>query len=187
MNRRQFLINSSGAIVASHPLSSVFLGSSNNAHATLASSPQDSKLFKRSQWLSLVAIQEHLFPAKNGAPGASQFNAKGWLYTAINQASNRDQLRDIYVKQIERCNTLSLKAHKKVFIKLDEKAKESVLRELEQNRQSQRWLAEILNYLIEALLTDPVYGSNTNGIGWKWLDHRPGFPRPDNNTRYFSL
>jgi gluconate 2-dehydrogenase gamma chain len=36
----------------------------------------------------------------------------------------------------------------------------------------------LLDYIMEALLTDPVYGGNPNSIGWQWLKHQPGFPRP---------
>ena len=39
-------------------------------------------------------------------------------------------------------------------------------------------------YIFEALLSDPVYGGNPEGIGWRWLGHRPGFPRPNQRNRY---
>ena len=45
----------------------------------------------------------------------------------------------------------------------------------------------ILTYLLQALLTDPVYGGNPNGVGWKWLHHQPGFPRPPKDETYFKL
>jgi len=45
----------------------------------------------------------------------------------------------------------------------------------------------LLTYLLEALLADPVYAGNPNGIGWKWLQHQPGFPRPTKNKKYFKL
>jgi len=45
----------------------------------------------------------------------------------------------------------------------------------------------VLGYIFEALLVDPVYGGNPNGIGWKWLEHQPGLPRPTADKRYFLL
>ena len=48
----------------------------------------------------------------------------------------------------------------------------------------ENWLSTLLLYIFEALLTDPVYGGNPNGIGWKWLGHNPGLPRPTADKRY---
>ena len=71
--------------------------------------------------------------------------------------------------------------------KLDEKQREASLRKLEINAAGKAWLRETLRYIMEALLIDPVYGSNPNAVGWKWLKHRPGFPRPLKDKRYFLL
>jgi gluconate 2-dehydrogenase gamma chain len=59
------------------------------------------------------------------------------------------------------------------------------LRRFETN--GKQWISTILRYILEALLTDPIYGGNPNAIGWKWLDHQPGFPRPPANKRYYLL
>jgi len=45
----------------------------------------------------------------------------------------------------------------------------------------------LLTYILEALLTDPVYGGNPNGIGWTWLQHQPGFPTPTEDKKYYKL
>ena len=42
-------------------------------------------------------------------------------------------------------------------------------------------------YLLEALLADPVYGGNTDEVGWKWLGYTAGFPRPPIGKRYFEI
>jgi gluconate 2-dehydrogenase gamma chain len=40
---------------------------------------------------------------------------------------------------------------------------------------------------MEALLTDPAYGGNPGGIGWRWLQHVPGYPRPPMDKIYPEL
>jgi gluconate 2-dehydrogenase gamma chain len=45
-------------------------------------------------------------------------------------------------------------------------------------------LSSLLKYIFEALLTDPIYGGNPNSMGWEWLDHTPGQPRPNPANRY---
>jgi len=46
------------------------------------------------------------------------------------------------------------------------------------------WLWYIINHAFEAMLSDPVYGANTNEIGWKWLNFIPGEPRPPRVNPY---
>jgi gluconate 2-dehydrogenase gamma chain len=48
-------------------------------------------------------------------------------------------------------------------------------------------LSLLLYYIFEALLSDPVYGGNPGGIGWQWLEHQPGFPRPPADKIYGNL
>jgi len=45
----------------------------------------------------------------------------------------------------------------------------------------------MMSYLIEALLSDPVYGGNKDQKGWLWLEHIPGFPTPGPDKVYFKL
>ena len=40
---------------------------------------------------------------------------------------------------------------------------------------------------VEGFFADPVYGGNSNGIGWAWLEHQPGFPRPPVGRRHYEL
>jgi gluconate 2-dehydrogenase gamma chain len=54
-------------------------------------------------------------------------------------------------------------------------------------RWGRAWLSLLLYYIFEALLSDPVYGGNPGEIGWRWLEHQPGFPRPPADKIYGSL
>jgi len=195
MNRRKFLIQCSGTFLKASTINSLFFSGgilianpiSANKKQLSESFSEQTILFSRAQWQTLTAIQEHLFPAKNGAPGASQFNAKAWLYNFLTFPEINSEVVQIYRSQIDKVNLLAKQQFKQKFIQLDESQKEQILRSIEKNRQSQRWLGEILNNIIEALLTDPVYGANNDAIGWKWLGHSPGFPRPNTQQKYFLL
>jgi gluconate 2-dehydrogenase gamma chain len=61
------------------------------------------------------------------------------------------------------------------------------LREIEQSRAGRNWLSLLLTYLLEALLADPVYGGNPDGIGWTWLEHQPGYPAPPRDKSWYKL
>jgi len=65
--------------------------------------------------------------------------------------------------------------------------REDVLRQIEQSQAGRNWLSLLLTYLPEALLADPVYGGNPDGIGWTWLEHQPGYPTPPADKSWYRL
>ena len=70
---------------------------------------------------------------------------------------------------------------------MDSARQEALLQQMAQSKDGENWLALVLYYVLEALLTDPVYGGNTDAVGWKWLHYIPGFPRPPVGKRYYEL
>ena len=70
---------------------------------------------------------------------------------------------------------------------LSESKREAALRELEGTSRGENWIATVLMYIFEALLCDPAYGGNPEGVGWRWLQHDPGFPRPSADKIYGKL
>lgn len=73
------------------------------------------------------------------------------------------------------------------FDKLGEEAKKSLLEKTASLDWGQSWYSKVINIIFEALFADPVYGSNTGGISYKWLNHNPGSPRPDERNNYKAL
>ena len=67
------------------------------------------------------------------------------------------------------------------------KEKENICKYISKNSDGEYFLSYILKYIFEALLSDPNYGGNPNGIGWNWLEHSPGYPRPSKETIYPEL
>ena len=65
--------------------------------------------------------------------------------------------------------------------------KEGLLRRITASAAGENWVSTLLSYLLEALLTAPAYGGNTDQLGWRWLQYTPGFPLPGPGTRYPEL
>ena len=159
----------------------------------------------RRQWKTIVAVQDHLFPCEAVAnegtfakkmhsankqasvPGANEVNAKAYLY-AVLADPNRDNEDRLLVKNgLIELQDLCWKKFKKIFPDCDPRQREESLRLFEQTQNGTPWIMTILGYIFEALLVDPIYGGNPKGIGWKWLQHNPGLPRPTAETRYYLL
>jgi len=139
------------------------------------------------QWALITSVQEHLFPSEPHAPGAKDVNAAQWLQWVLSDPSVEDTERQFFRQGAEALARLSQKEHHKVFLSLNTGEKEDLLRKYEAEAGGHAWLRELLNYIMEALLTDPVYGGNPGQVGWQWLKHRPGYKRPPADKRYFLL
>lgn len=138
-------------------------------------------------WVTFISLHLHLFPSSENSPNAKTINATAYLKSITEWPGVNQSDKKFIINGISWLNGVATKHYKKKFENLDSDQKEKVLRLVEKSDAGQNWLSLILLYLMEALLTDPVYGGNKGGAGWKWLQHQPGFPRPSVDKRYFNL
>ena len=138
------------------------------------------------QWRVMAAVQEHLFPSEPGVPGAREANATAWLQWVLSDPALAEESRRLYRQGVEKLTRLTLAKGAVPFHRLHEAERERLLRACERQGGA-HWLREVIHYILEALLSDPVYGGNPDGVGWRWLEHRPGFRRPGSRQRYFLL
>lgn len=190
MNRRSFLTASGTTMLVTH---SPFLF----AVEGVTDTPINTTLFQstktidpglsRRQWKTIIAVQNHLFPSESTAPGAKEVNSQAYLYAVLSDASRDDEDRQLVKDGLIELQDICWKQHKKLFLELDQTQREATLRKFEKTPNGTPWIMTVLGYIFEALLVDPVYGGNTNEIGWQWLEHQAGLPRPTIETRYFLL
>ncbi len=205
LNRRNFLLR--GLLSALAPLWAPLIA----ARQVSANTGTDVGVFTPSRdiWRTLDHLQHHLLP--NGAglppsltvallpeksrrrsappvtPGAGEIDALNFLHGMFADPAMDPANKRLIRDGAANLQVFSLDSTGKPFEKLDAQQKETVLRDFEKTPGGDRFLGKIMEYLIEALLGDPVYGGNTDDIGWRWLNHDPGFPRPPVDKRYFSL
>lgn len=139
------------------------------------------------QWQLVSAVQDHLFPTEKEAPGAREANATAYLQWVLSDPDLEPRTREFFARGATALMLLLEQQGKGGFAALSLEEKEEVLRRFEQQEEGGEWLRELLNHILEALLTDPVYGGNLQGAGWRWIAHRPGFKRPPPDKRYFLL
>lgn len=180
INRRQF-IQLIAALSASWPLAGLagedILGRSHDEIYQNLSDP----------WLTLAQVQEHLFPADTSSPGAKDISALRFLSNMLDAPDTDAEEKDFIFKGVGWLNDLAKTTHQKRFIELNSELKENILRKIESSNAGSRWLSLMMSYLVEALLSDPVYGGNKNRKGWEWLEHIPGYPTPTTQHVYYRL
>ena len=174
LSRRAFMLRSTAVVAASTALSGLPLALSDD----LSREPEFST-FSEKQKKVLSAVQEHLFPKGADSPSAQDINALPFLQFVVAQTDFNADSRHFILNSIQSLEEASMERFDLSFDELDFTGKERLLRYLaDYTRWGKNWLSLLLYYIFEALLADPVYGCNPDGIGWQWLEHQPGFPQP---------
>ena len=135
------------------------------------------------EWVAMVAVQETLWPAGDGVPGAGAVNATGFLDAALVDPgvppTDLGLVKDGLAQLEVHLRTAGGRPPAaKAFAALDPCGRALVLESFQATEAGSPWVRRVLRYTLEALLCDPVHGGNPDGIGWAWLDYEPGEPRP---------
>lgn len=139
------------------------------------------------RWRVLDGVQRHLFPSEPDAPGAAEIRALAYLQLVLSEDPGKASDRDFILQGAGWLEDMAHRLEGAPFLTLDEAGRERVLRAVERSEAGSNWLSLVLLYVLEALLADPVYLGNPDGVGWRWLAHVPGFPTPPPDKRYMEL
>lgn len=136
---------------------------------------------------TLIAVQNHLFPKGDNSPGAEEIHAAPYFCWCLMDSEEDEEVTQKLRDGLKWIEEESQKLFSEKFIDLDQPQKEQALRSLEEKGYGSSWISLVLTKIFEALLSDPIYGSNTNSTGWKWLEHTPGMPRPTSKNTYKNI
>lgn len=183
LERRRFLHDSCKATAGISLLPSMALFSACDQ------TPQNTQalIIKDEPWATFAATQEILFPADGNGPGAADLNATAYLKFVLETPDMDQDDRKFILQGVDWLNQLSGKQTKEAFKNNNTKQQQALITQIAKSLSGERWLSFLLLYIFEALLTDPIYGANPNGIGWQWLGHKPGFPHPPKEKIYTEL
>jgi len=181
ISRREFLsrLTLLGSLAACYPAASLA--------SARSSAPPSPAWLNKDPWKTLAEVQQHMFPAARETPGASDIQATVYLRNTIENPAADGEDREFVFNGVGWLNELTQDQYQQSFATLDEQQRETVLRKIEQSQAGRNWLSLLLTYLLEALLADPVYGGNPDGIGWRWLEHQPGYPTPPEDKSWYKL
>ncbi|NOY67231.1 MAG: gluconate 2-dehydrogenase subunit 3 family protein [Gammaproteobacteria bacterium] len=165
----------------------VLVAGCDNSSSVSTTNASQASLSEQAPWNTFSSVQNHLFPEDTQSPGADDINATGYLKSILELPDFDDADKKFMHDGVGWINDISIEMFKHSFHQLNNSNKEEVLQSIVTSNAGDRWLSLILLYIFEALIADPVYGGNTNKVGWQWLEHIPGFPLPPENKRYYLL
>ena len=136
----------------------------------------------------LNGVLDVLFPDDGFGPSHKDFNATQYILNVLNDPFYDGETKIFIIDGIQDINSIAKSLFSKDLSSLSYKHKQKVIEHaIEKEGKFERWISLIITLIIEALLSDPIYGGNTNEVGWKWLNHYIGIPRPDKDTSYKQL
>ena len=143
--------------------------------------------FDQDQWATIQAVQDHLLPAEPNAPGSRDIHALSYLDRTLADPKFDPDVRGFILNGIGWLEAIAQITEARPFHQVAPAGREELLRQIADSSAGERWLSTLVTYTLEALLADPLYGCNPQGIGWRWLDHHPGNPRPKPAKIYARL
>lgn len=183
IDRRQFLLRTT-AVLSALTITSIPV----KAATTKTSAPRLEKAeWRDDPWWTISEVQEHLLPTSEDSPGAKSIGSAAYLKQELASPRVPDEEKKLLLEGVDWLNDMAITTQKARFSALDHIQREQVLRQIEQSSVGQKWLSLLIYYALEALLTDPIYGGNPDGSGWRWLDHHVGYPRPTEDKVYSKL
>lgn len=132
----------------------------------------------------LQSVQEILFPSSDIGPGAKEINAATYLVWVLSDPQKDLEEIEYIINGIGWVDETAEENFSKKYMGLTHSEKEKLIADISKISWGESWLSVILTFIFEALLSDPRYGSNPDQIGWKWLKHNPGQPRPTKTLLY---
>jgi hypothetical protein len=75
-------------------------------------------------------------------------------------------------------NEESIMQYKQEYTKLSSQRRQDILATVTQTNWGESFVYDVMNYMFEAMLGDPIYGGNNHEAGWKWLQFQGGKPSP---------
>ncbi len=174
LSRRSFL----GSLLAGGAVISL------PSFSTFSQNGNKSFMLSESQFALMSSVQKILFPSDNNGPGAYDIMADRYLLWVLSDKRMDPEEIEYIINGIGWVGETAEENFSKSYTHLSQKEKEILIANISNESWGSSWLSVILTFIFEALLSDPQYGGNPDQIGWDWLYHNPGYPRPTERLLY---
>ena len=146
-------------------------------------SDDESVLTNRQKEIAIFTLN-FLWPDDKYGPNIQEMHIYNYLIWMLNDKNIDPEENQYTINGLNWIDETAMEDYKKHFEKLSKKEKYKLLHKVSNLEWGESWFSKILSIIIEALFADPIYGSNPEGIVWKWFRHNPGKPRPNDNNKY---
>ena len=124
----------------------------------------------------LKSILLQLFPDDGNGPSAEDLHTFEYIMWILQDPGADEETKTYIVEGVDWANETAQEIHLTNYVDLDDKQKTVLLEKFTELDYGKDWCSVLVTLIFESLLLDPIYGGNPDGIGWKWLNHKQGFP-----------
>lgn len=128
-----------------------------------------------------------LFPDDGNGPSIESLNTLNYILWVLKDAGANPTHQTYLIEGIDWADEIAIEKSGKKYSELDQAERERAIHYYTETDYGKEWCSIMMTLILESLLLDPIYGANINEAGWKWLDHTPGFPQPDESNRYENV
>ena len=107
-----------------------------------------------------------------------RINTTSYMHIVFNHSRISDENKKFLKNGVKWLNEEAMKIHKQEYTKLSSLQRQNLLKKVTQTEWGESFVYDVMNYMFEAMLGDPVYEGNNHEMGWKWLNFQGGNPRP---------
>ena len=129
-------------------------------------------------------IANILFPKTQITPSASELKADIYYLWILGDIKLRSSKRHYLASNLSRIDNFCKKNYGKSLIYLSKSKKEEAIFNISREKWGENYLSSLMTIIIEAMLANPVYGSNPDNIGREWLNFKGGYPQPTIKNKY---
>lgn len=141
-------------------------------------------LFTKVEMKDIYTLQNFLLPESDNGPSAAQMNAHQYFVWFLNDEHLPKSEKDYFSGKTLQFIDLCKKQRGSSFHQLSIIEQENFILKNISEGWFESYLSRMITVVFEATLLDPIYGGNTEEAGWNWLEHIPGIPRPNTDTKY---
>ena len=127
---------------------------------------------------TIALLQSDLFPAMPNGIDVRTIHAGAYLAHILRHPRVSLRQKRIIHQGVLQIEQLAQKRYEAAYAELAAKKRQALLAHIAQTPWGEEFIQEMLGFIFEALLGDPIYGINKDAIGWRWTRHVPGLPRP---------
>ena len=139
-----------------------------STNITIARTITNDSLFVLDEVLNII------FPKTSTMPNAKEFKALEYLVVNISHKTFDNDDKSLIIDGTKDF----IKAFPNFLDLNNQEKKELIFSIIKTNNYAKSWVSKLSYYGIEAMFSDPIYGGNSNQIGWISINHNIGYPRP---------
>ncbi|MDX1350577.1 MAG: gluconate 2-dehydrogenase subunit 3 family protein [Putridiphycobacter sp.] len=133
---------------------------------------------------TLEVLLELIFPDNGNGPSIKEINALPHIIWTMQDEFYGYNTYELIKSSLHNLKELTDNNYKAKYTVLDVAMQSKIIEDISQLKWGDKFLSSLATYIFEAMAIDPQYNVNLDGVGWKWLDHMAGQPKPTPNQLY---